>query len=52
MRHQEIVLQPSFLVGPDLLAGTLVEVMPAWRSSELGVYAVYRRASWCRRRSA
>jgi DNA-binding transcriptional LysR family regulator len=25
----------------DLLAGTLVEVMPAWRSIELGVYAVY-----------
>lgn len=41
LRHQGIVLQPSFLVGPDLLAGTLVEVMPAWRSLELGVYAVY-----------
>lgn len=41
LRHQGIVLQPSFLVGPDLLAGTLVEVMPAWRSVELGVYAVY-----------
>jgi DNA-binding transcriptional LysR family regulator len=38
---QGIVLQPSFLVGPDLLAGTLVEAMPAWRSLELGVYAVY-----------
>ena len=41
LRHQGIVLQPSFLVGPDLLAGTLVELMPAWRSVELGVYAVY-----------
>ena len=41
LRHQGIVLQPSFLVGPDLLAGTLVELMPAWRSIELGVYAVY-----------
>jgi DNA-binding transcriptional LysR family regulator len=41
LRHRGIVLQPSFLVGPDLLAGTLVEVMPAWRSIELGVYAVY-----------
>jgi DNA-binding transcriptional LysR family regulator len=40
-RHQGIVLQPTFLVGPDLLAGTLVEVMPAWRSVELGVHAVY-----------
>jgi DNA-binding transcriptional LysR family regulator len=41
LRHQGIVLQPTFLIGPDLLAGTLVEVMPAWRSIELGVYAVY-----------
>jgi len=41
LRHQGIVLQPTFLVGPDLLAGTLVEVMPAWRSIELGIYAVY-----------
>jgi DNA-binding transcriptional LysR family regulator len=41
LHHQGIVLQPSFLVGPDLLAGTLVEVMPAWRSVEMGVYAVY-----------
>ncbi|ODV04287.1 MAG: LysR family transcriptional regulator [Rubrivivax sp. SCN 70-15] len=41
LRHQGIVLQPSFMVGADLLAGTLVEVMPAWRSIELGVYAVY-----------
>jgi DNA-binding transcriptional LysR family regulator len=41
LRDQGIVLQPSFLVGPDLVAGTLVEVMPAWRSIELGVYAVY-----------
>ena len=41
LRHQGIVLQPTFLVGPDLLAGTLVEAMPAWRSVELGVYAVY-----------
>ena len=29
------------VVGPDLLAGTLVEVMPSWCSIELGVYAVY-----------
>lgn len=41
LRHQGIVLQPTFLVGPDLLAGTLVELMPSWRSVELGVYAVY-----------
>jgi len=41
LRNQGIVLQPTFLIGPDLLAGTLVEVMPAWRSVELGVYVVY-----------
>ncbi len=36
-----IVLQPTFLVGPDLLSGALVEVLPEFRSVELGVYAVY-----------
>lgn len=41
LRHKGIVLQPSFLVGPDLQAGTLVELMPEYRSFELGVYAVY-----------
>lgn len=41
LRHHGIVLQPSFMVGPDLAAGTLVEVMPGWRSIELSVYAVY-----------
>ena len=41
LRHQGIVLQPTFLVGPDLQAGTLVELMPEFRSIELGVYVVY-----------
>ena len=41
LRHLGIVLQPSFLVGPDLQAGTLVEVLPDFHSLELGVYAVY-----------
>jgi len=41
LQHQGIVLQPSFIVGADLAAGRLVEVMPDWRSIELGVYAVY-----------
>jgi DNA-binding transcriptional LysR family regulator len=36
-----IILQPSFMVGDDLRAGTLVEVLPQYRSSELGIYAVY-----------
>ena len=41
LQHQAIVLQPSFIVGPDLDAGRLVEVMPEYRSIELGVYALY-----------
>jgi DNA-binding transcriptional LysR family regulator len=38
---QGIVLQPGFLVHKDLEAGRLVELMPDYRSTELGVYAVY-----------
>jgi DNA-binding transcriptional LysR family regulator len=41
LRHLGIVLQPTFLVGPDLLAGTLTEILPTYRAAELGVYAVY-----------
>lgn len=36
-----IVLQPSFLVGPDLQSGDLVELMPEYRSLELGIHALY-----------
>lgn len=36
-----IILQPSFLVGADLHAGTLVELMPAYRSIQFDVFAVY-----------
>jgi DNA-binding transcriptional LysR family regulator len=39
--HQGIVLQPSFLVRDDLRSGALVELMPAYRSVEIGIYAVY-----------
>lgn len=39
--HQGLVLQPSFLVGAHLASGALVEVLPSYRSIELGVYAVY-----------
>lgn len=39
--HQGIILQPDFLVGPDLEQGTLVELMPEFRSVELGIHAVY-----------
>ncbi|HWL27876.1 MAG TPA: LysR family transcriptional regulator [Burkholderiaceae bacterium] len=39
--HQGIILQPSFLVDRDLATGALVEVMPEYKSIELGIYAVY-----------
>jgi DNA-binding transcriptional LysR family regulator len=39
--HQGIILQPTFLVGEDLRRGTLVELMPDFRSIELGIHAVY-----------
>lgn len=38
---QGIVLQPDFLVGPDLADGGLIELMPTFHSLELGVHAVY-----------
>ncbi len=41
LAHQGVILQPTFLVGEHLAAGTLVEPMPQYRSIELGVYAVY-----------
>jgi len=41
LEDQGIILQPDFLVGPDLRRGTLIELMPQYRSVELGIYAVY-----------
>ncbi len=41
LAHQGVVLQPDVLVGPDLAAGTLVELMPEYRALELGIYALY-----------
>ncbi len=41
LAHQGVILQPTFLVGQDLANGTLVELMPDYRSEELGIYAVY-----------
>lgn len=38
---QGIVMQPDFVVGDDIEAGTLVELMPAYSAGELGVHAVY-----------
>ena len=39
--HQGIVLQPSFMVATHLRSGALVEVLPEYRSMELGMYVVY-----------
>jgi DNA-binding transcriptional LysR family regulator len=41
LQDQGIILQPTFIVGPDLAQGTLCETMPGYRSVELGIYAVY-----------
>jgi DNA-binding transcriptional LysR family regulator len=41
LQDQGIILQPTFIVGPDLAQGTLRETMPGYRSVELGIYAVY-----------
>jgi DNA-binding transcriptional LysR family regulator len=41
LQHQGLILQPTFLVGEDLRSGALVEVLPQYRSTELGVYAMY-----------
>lgn len=42
LQHQGVILQPSFIVGTDLQAGTLVEVLPDYRSLTLGIHAVYQ----------
>lgn len=41
LSHQGVILQPTFLVGKDLSDGALLELMPEYRSIELGIYAVY-----------
>ena len=41
LQHRGLVLQPTFLVAPHLASGALVEVLPQYRSTELGVFAVY-----------
>jgi DNA-binding transcriptional LysR family regulator len=38
---QGIILQPDFLVGPDLRQGTLVELLPGHASLTIGIHAVY-----------
>lgn len=41
LADEGVILQPGFLVADDLAAGTLVELMPAYRSVTLGIYALY-----------
>jgi DNA-binding transcriptional LysR family regulator len=41
LAHQGIILQPTFLIGEDLAAGRLIELMPEYRALELGIYALY-----------
>lgn len=41
LAHQGVILQPTFLIGDDLAAGRLVEILPEYRSIELGIYAIY-----------
>lgn len=36
-----IILQPDFIVGSDLAAGTLVELLPDHRAATIGIHAVY-----------
>jgi DNA-binding transcriptional LysR family regulator len=41
LQHRGLILQPTFLVGDDLRSGALVEVLPQYRSLELGIHAMY-----------
>lgn len=41
IRGAGIQLQPTFLIESELASGQLVEVLPQYRSMELGIYAVY-----------
>jgi DNA-binding transcriptional LysR family regulator len=36
-----IQLQPNFLIDEELASGQLVEILPQFRSVELGIYAIY-----------
>jgi DNA-binding transcriptional LysR family regulator len=41
VRGAGVILQPTFLVSKGLASGELVELLPGYRSHELGIYAVY-----------
>jgi len=41
LRHQGVILQPSFMVAEHLASGALVPLLPGYRGAEVGVHAVY-----------
>ncbi len=41
LAHQGIILQPTFLVGQDIQRGDLVQLLPQYKTIDLGIYAVY-----------
>ena len=41
VKGKGVILQPSFIVGEDLRSGALVELMPNYRCTEIGVFAIY-----------
>ena len=41
LQHQGIILQPTFIVGGDLAARRLVEVLPRFLAGSLDIYAMY-----------
>ena len=41
LADQGVIFQPAFLVGPDLHAGRLTELLPGWRGPSVDIHAVY-----------
>jgi DNA-binding transcriptional LysR family regulator len=41
VRGAGIVMQPTFLIADELASGKLVQILPKFRSIDLGIYAVY-----------
>ena len=41
LAHQGVIFQPRFVVSEALASGQLVELLPEYRATEIGIYAVY-----------
>ncbi|MBI1889841.1 MAG: LysR family transcriptional regulator [Burkholderiales bacterium] len=41
LQHQGIIMQPDFLVYEDLRSGSLKQILSAYRTVEIDIYAVY-----------